>query len=466
MKRLTMTLTVLVMLLVACSPGSTVGDGGPVTTTQPDATTTTTAPDGETTTTTSTTVPATRFVDIYLIKEGQFAEAVTRAIPDTPAVATGAIKALLAGPTPEEAQDDLTSAIPPATLLLGLSIDDGLATIDLSREFESGGGSFAMISRLAQVVYTLTQFPTVEVVTFELDGQPVTVFSNEGLLLEEPVRASDYWSALPLSSDVGVERWEQSDLPPIEGQPPRNLRNVVLVAGDDVLNVRDGAGVDNEILGGLAPGVTVTLLGASQQVGSSTWVEILTPRGNGWVNSFFLARWDFPSDVLPPDVEALLDRMVEIIEDDGDLSEVASQRGLFVSHHGEPIRFRSEALETVLTDTTSYKWPSNALDINDPADAAEIPNRTFAEAVADPFVSVWADDDVQVAVDMPLNGGNGRMPQAALPIELSGFHYVSAYDPGDNAEYGGLDWMSWHISIDYEDGEPKVVGLTIDQWAP
>jgi len=464
---MTMIVTMLAMLLVACGSGSVVGDGGPVTTTTADATTTTTStpPDGGTTTT--TTLPATRFVDIYLIEEGQFAQAVTRTIPDTPAVATSAIKALLDGPTPAEEAADLTSAIPPSTLLLGLTIQDGLATIDLSREFESGGGSFAMISRLAQVVYTLTQFSTVDEVTFELDGEPVTVFSNEGLLLEEPVRASDYWSALPLSpTDGAVERWEQTDLPPTNGYQPRLLRNVVLVEADDVLNVRSGPGVDNEILGGLAPGVTVVLMGDSQTVGSSTWVEILTPAGNGWVNSFYLTEWQFPSDVMTEDLEDLLDRMVEIIEADGDLSEVASSRGLYVSHHGDPIRFRLSELETVLTDDTTYKWPSNALNINDPDDAAEIPNRTFAEAIADPFVSVWADDDVQAAIDEPINGGNGRLPEWALPAELAGFHFVSIFDPGDNPDYDGLDWMTWHVSIEYEDGEPRVVGLTIDQWAP
>jgi N-acetylneuraminic acid mutarotase len=46
--------------------------------------------------------------------------------------------------------------------------------------------------RLAQVVYTLTQFPTVRRVRFALDGTPVNVFSSEGIVLDHPVGRGDY----------------------------------------------------------------------------------------------------------------------------------------------------------------------------------------------------------------------------------------------------------------------------------
>ena len=132
------------------------------------------------------------------------------------------------------------------------------------------------------------------------------------------MEAFDYYSALPLEpTGATVQRWEQIDLPDIQGTSPAELRQVVLVTEDDVLNVRTNAGVDNPILGGLAPLTTVILTGDDARVGSSTWVEIETPRGDGWVNSFFLGRWDFPSDVLPNDVRDLLDRMAEIILNDG-----------------------------------------------------------------------------------------------------------------------------------------------------
>jgi hypothetical protein len=89
------------------------------------------------------------------------------------------------------------TTIPEGTRLLGLTIANGVATVNLSKEFESGGGSASVLGRLAQVVYTLTQFPTVKSVSFELDGQPVTTFSGEGIVLAHPVGRADYTDQLP-----------------------------------------------------------------------------------------------------------------------------------------------------------------------------------------------------------------------------------------------------------------------------
>ncbi|MEW5991690.1 MAG: Gmad2 immunoglobulin-like domain-containing protein [Chloroflexota bacterium] len=125
---------------------------------------------------------------------------VLREIPRTQAVGAAAMNALLSGPSEAElaARPAMFTTVPAGTRFLGLSIEDAVATVDLSREFESGGGSAAVLGRLAQVVYTLTQFPTVEAVSFKLDGEPVTVFSGEGVLLEDPVSRAKYTDQLPL----------------------------------------------------------------------------------------------------------------------------------------------------------------------------------------------------------------------------------------------------------------------------
>src|SRR5665811_1974730 len=79
----------------------------------------------------------------------------------------------------------------PRTLYLGIDVQGSVATVDLSKEYESGGGSMSMFARLGQVVYTLTQFPSISSVSFKLDGQPIEVFSGEGLLLEHPMTRAD-----------------------------------------------------------------------------------------------------------------------------------------------------------------------------------------------------------------------------------------------------------------------------------
>jgi hypothetical protein len=122
---------------------------------------------------------------------------VRREIEATEAIGTAALNELLAGPTSHEVAGDVTTAVPDGTQLLGLNIANGLATVDLSSEFESGGGSLSMQMRLAQVVYTLTQFPTVKRVQFQLDGEPVRVFSGEGIVLEKPVTRGDYEELMP-----------------------------------------------------------------------------------------------------------------------------------------------------------------------------------------------------------------------------------------------------------------------------
>jgi spore germination protein GerM len=116
----------------------------------------------------------------------------------TPAVGRAALTALLEGPTPEEAAVGVSSAIPSGTELVALTIEDGIATVDLSAEFGSGGGSTSVLTRLAQVVYSITQFPTVEAMVFEIEGErPEPYFSEVGVVLDGPQSREDWADHLP-----------------------------------------------------------------------------------------------------------------------------------------------------------------------------------------------------------------------------------------------------------------------------
>ncbi len=130
-------------------------------------------------------------VVVYLT-QGEQIRAVPRVVNRVPRIGSVAVEQLLAGPNGGEQAAGYGTEIPASTRLRGLTITDGVATVDLSGDFESGGGTLGLTLRLAQVACTLDQFPTVDGVRFALDGTVVDVFSGDGLIIDEPVACSDY----------------------------------------------------------------------------------------------------------------------------------------------------------------------------------------------------------------------------------------------------------------------------------
>ena len=101
-----------------------------------------------------------------------------QAVPATASVGRAALDRLLTGPSAAGYAAGLRSQIPAGTTLLGLRISAGTATVDLSSSFESAASPPAMPLRIAQVVYTLTQFSAVTGLRFEINGRAVTVIGG------------------------------------------------------------------------------------------------------------------------------------------------------------------------------------------------------------------------------------------------------------------------------------------------
>lgn len=143
-----------------------------------------------------------------------------REVDTGPAVGRAAMEELLARPTEFEANAGVSTAVPAGTRLLGLTIADGLATVDLSEEYGStGGGTLGEGLAVGQVVYTLTQFPTVDGVSFEIEGTPLEMTPGHGIDLSRPQTRKDW----------------NGDLPPILVESPRmgeRVSSPVTVAGN------------------------------------------------------------------------------------------------------------------------------------------------------------------------------------------------------------------------------------------
>ena len=194
--------TLLGFVVASCGVGHGAESAGPVPTAAPGGDVTGTDAGGTVSTLStegSSTSEGTESLITYQVwfTRGESLFMVKRTQEATPRIGTAAMESLIAGPNTQEQAAAVGSQIPAGTQLLGLNVDNGVATVDLTSEFESGGGSASMNMRIAQVVYTLTQFPTVKGVLFQLDGQRVDVLGGEGVIVDQPVTRKDYRSLLP-----------------------------------------------------------------------------------------------------------------------------------------------------------------------------------------------------------------------------------------------------------------------------
>lgn len=97
---------------------------------------------------------------------------VKREVPKTVAVGRAAIEELLKGPTHEEKQKGYVTMINSGVKINSLSIENGAAKIDFSKELdEQIGGSCRVAGISAQIRETLKQFSIVNEVVVSVDGR-------------------------------------------------------------------------------------------------------------------------------------------------------------------------------------------------------------------------------------------------------------------------------------------------------
>jgi hypothetical protein len=132
---------------------------------------------------------------------GPFLATVARYLPDA-VTPDDAVDLLLDGPTAGEmAQMPAFSSNVPAGVVRNepVAIAGDTAAVDLSDNFDDGGGTASMTGRLAELTFTLTAFDTIDFVKLELDGAPVTVFSSEGLIIPDEGLSREHY--LPTMTD-------------------------------------------------------------------------------------------------------------------------------------------------------------------------------------------------------------------------------------------------------------------------
>ncbi len=96
----------------------------------------------------------------------------SRQVARTSAVARVALMELFKGLTSSESANGLATAINPGVKINSLTINNGLAKIDLSKELgDKVAGSCRVTAIRSQITQTLKQFPTVSAVLISIDGK-------------------------------------------------------------------------------------------------------------------------------------------------------------------------------------------------------------------------------------------------------------------------------------------------------
>jgi len=104
-----------------------------------------------------------------------------------------AVEHLFTGLTEEEKAAGLTNAVVEDALLLSIKVEGDTVYLDFSKEIEQGGGTEMMTDRLAQIVFTATQFEPVTKVRMLIDGNFIKYFSGEGITdVEHPMSRDNF----------------------------------------------------------------------------------------------------------------------------------------------------------------------------------------------------------------------------------------------------------------------------------
>ena len=133
-------------------------------------------------------------INIFFIATNENGEEVYRAVKRNYNSSDGelinfAMQQLLLGPTNYEKSKGIYSEIPQNTFLIGIEERSDRYIINLSKEFETGGGSDSLYKRLYQLIKTVNKNSDLPVY-LNINGKQVNVIGGEGLSIKQPLNGA------------------------------------------------------------------------------------------------------------------------------------------------------------------------------------------------------------------------------------------------------------------------------------
>lgn len=235
------------------------------------------------------------------------------------------------------------------------------------------------------------------------------------------------------------------------------------VEADDVLNVRSGPGIDQDLVATLSPDSGgLRIYDVIERVGSTNWVviEINDDGGVGWVSDQFLRpQPPVGSPVVTGtaslELMLLVTTAIEGLTNSTALGGLVGSQGLTIA----PFTFVGD--ETV-TLTADQVWNEEE----------KVRTWGFETGTGDPIMSSLTDylaalaartaitSTAEIGYDELIGGGNTINNLEQI---FPGATVVEYYHPGTDF-YGGLDWTSVRFVFVEEDGGLVLRALVSDQW--
>ena len=131
---------------------------------------------------------------MQLAEDGSLVRAkVSRAIKVSDSPLYDVIQSLLAGPTETEKKRGLISVIPPNSRLLSATVKDGIAYLNFNDAFQFNTyGVEGYTAQLKQIVWTATEFTTVQGIQILIEGKSPVYLGSEGIRIDKPLTRDSF----------------------------------------------------------------------------------------------------------------------------------------------------------------------------------------------------------------------------------------------------------------------------------
>lgn len=129
-----------------------------------------------------------KIVKIYLLDETGNLKAVNRVCNslEEKSCFEFAMKELISAPSRWEKSKGFTSEIPQGTRVLSVRESNDSVMIDLSSNFESGGGAESTYMRIKQIIKTANANTSIPTYLY-INGRQANVISGEGIMIKQPL---------------------------------------------------------------------------------------------------------------------------------------------------------------------------------------------------------------------------------------------------------------------------------------